>query len=129
MLNKLKEIWNRFKVFIVLSIASLVFALLVIRKSVGGGLEEYLLGEAKAKDDAKKKLQEGQAKLDAEKKQRLDKVEEKKKKDLLAAEKEAENQKKALKNLEKKDSRAFKEKMEKQLGVKEKGKARSKKNG
>ena len=129
MLEKLKLIWNKIRLAVILAIAGVVFAFLVFRKHLGEGFGDYLSEEAKARDLAKKKFEEGNARLEAEKQDKIQKVEDKEKKDLKQAEKAADDKTKELKAVEKKNPEAFKDEMEKELGVKEKRKGRPKKNG
>lgn len=128
MLQKLKLFWNKIRLGVILAIAGIVFAFLVFKKHLGEGFGQYLSDEANARDMAKRKYEEGNARIEAEKQANLQKVEQKEEKDLKQAEKQADNKKEELASLEKKNQEAFKDEMEKELGVKEKKKGKRKKN-
>lgn len=125
MLEKLKMMWKKFRVAIVLAIAGVVFAYMVFKKHLGEGFGDYLQDEAKARDLAKKKFEEGSKRIQEEKEKALKAAEEERQKKLKEAEKAAEDKKKEL---EKKDPEELKGILDKELGVKEKRKGRPKKN-
>jgi hypothetical protein len=128
MLEKLKLFWNKIRLGVILAIAGVVFAFLVFKKHLGDGFGQYLSDEANARDMAKKKFEEGNARLEAEKQADLKKVDQEEKKELKEADKKADDTKKELTQLEKKNEDAFKDEVDKQLGVKEKKKGKRKKN-
>jgi len=128
MLEKIKALWHRIRVFVLLAIASIVFAVMIFKKSVGGGLGEYLKEEAEAKETARKKQEEEMQRLKKEKEEAVKVVEEQRQKELKETEEKAKDKTKKLNELEKKDPDGFKQHLEKELGAKEKRKVRSKKN-
>lgn len=131
-MEKLKSLWNKFRVWIGLLIAAVFVSFLVFKKYFGEGLlehQEQVKKEQEAKQEAQKKLQEETEKLQKEKEEQLKSAEEEKKKKLKEIVTKAKEEREKLKDLEKRDPQGFKVEVERQLGVKEKkGKGKRRKN-
>lgn len=132
-MNKLKQFWNRFKVWIGLLAAGVAISFLVLRKHVGDGLEqqrEQYKKEEEAKEAAEQKLKEETKKLEEKKQEEVKVVDEEKKQRLKEAVAKAKEEKKRLEEEAKRDPQGFKIVLKKELGVTEKKKKGSrKKNG
>lgn len=122
---KLKQLWNKFRVWIGLLVAGIAISFLVLRKHVGDGLEqqrEQYKKENEAKEAAEKKLVEEKQKIEEKKIEEVAKVDEEKKKKLKEAVEKAKEQRDNLKKLEKRDQQGFVMAVEEELGVKQKKK-------
>ena len=131
-MTKLKQFWNRFKIWIGLLAAGVTISFLVLRKHVGDGLEqqrEQYKKEEEAKVAAEQKLQEETKKLEEKKQEEVKVVDEEKKQRLKEAVAKAKEEKKRLEEEAKRDPQGFKIELRKELGVTEKKKkGRRKKN-
>jgi hypothetical protein len=131
-MTKLKQLWNKIKLWVGLFVAGLVVSFLVFRKTVGDGLEEQkeqLKQEEEAKLAAQKKLEEEKVKLEEEKQKEIAKAEEEKKQKLKEAVEKAKQERDRLKTLEKRDAQGFIMEMERELRVKpKKKKGKNKRN-
>lgn len=124
-MTKIKEFWNKFKVWVGLFAAGVLVSFLVLRRHVGDGMQQHRkqqLDEQNAKETAQKKLQEETAKLEAQKQEEEKKAQEEKTQKLKQAVEKAKLEKERLKSLEKRDQQGFIIEMEKELGVKQKKK-------
>jgi hypothetical protein len=126
MLEKLKTWWDKFKLWIGAGLAALALLFLVFKKSPTVGLGDYLKDESQAKKENETKLEQGTAEIKKEEQKEIKKAEEEKNDKLKEAEESAEKKKSELTELEKKDEDAFKQEVNKELGVKE-GKQKKKK--
>jgi hypothetical protein len=126
MLDKLKEFWSKFKGLLAILAAGIAVIFLVLKHDDKQGLGEYLKKQNNAEDDAKKKLEVGTQKIEQEKEEKLKQVDKETEQKLAEAEKEVKKESKQLEALEKTNKDEFKSQLEKQLGVKEKKKGRSK---
>lgn len=127
MLEKLKALWQKLRVYVLLTLASLAFAFMIFRKGVTGELDD-LKNEQAAKEAARKKQLEEEERLRKEKEEAQRKAEEQKQKELKEAEERAKARQKELEDLEQEDPTEFKRQLGRELGVKEKRKGRPKKN-
>jgi uncharacterized membrane protein YhiD involved in acid resistance len=122
-MTKLKQLWNKFKVWVGLFAAGVVISFLVFRRHVGDGLEEQrqqYKKEEEAKVAAEQKLQEETKKLEEKKQEEVKKVDEDKKQKLKQAVEKAKEERDRLKKLEKRDAQGFIMTVEDELGVKQK---------
>ena len=122
---KLKEFWNKFKLWIGLFVAGATLSFLVLRKHVGDGLQqqrEQYKRENEAREAVQKKLEEETAKLEEKKQLELKKADEEKKQKLKEVVTKAKEEKRKLEETVKRDPQGFKMQVEEQLGVKEKKK-------
>jgi len=122
-MTKLKQLWNKFKLWIGLFITGAALSFLVLRRYVGDGLEqqrEQYKKEEEAKSEAEQKLKEETQKLEEKKQEELKVVEEDKKQKLKEAVARAKEEKKKLVEKAKRDPQGFKIELRKELGVKEK---------
>jgi hypothetical protein len=130
---KLKQFWNKFKIWIGLVAAGALLSFLVLRKHVGDGLEqqrEQYKKEEEAKIAAQEKLQQETKKLEEKKQEEVKVVNEEKKQKLKEAVAKAKEEKRKLVEEAKRDPQGFKIELKKELGVTEKKKKGSrKKNG
>lgn len=127
MLEKLKALWSKLKVYVLITLASIAFAFMIFRKGVTGELDE-LKNDHAAKEAARKKQLEEEERLRKEKEEAQRKAEEQKQKELKEAEEKAKAKEKELTDLEQEDPSEFKRQLGRELGVKEKRKGRPKKN-
>ncbi len=132
-MTKLKQYWNKFKLWIGLFVAGAALSFLVLRKYVGDGLEqqrEQYKKEEEAKIAAEQKLAEETKKLEEKKQEEVKVVDEDKKQKLKEAVVKAKEEKRRLVEEAKRDPQGFKIELKKELGVTEKKKKGSrKKNG
>lgn len=126
MLEKLKTMWDKVKLWLGGAVAALALLFLVFRKKPTSDLGEYLKDESKIKQDSEKKLQEGTVEIQKEVKKQLEEEEQQKNKKLDEAEEKAKDKTEKLVELEIKDVEEFKKQLEKELGVKEKTYKKSK---
>jgi hypothetical protein len=130
---KLKQYWNKFKVWIGLFVAGVALSFLVLRKYVGDGLEqqrEQYKKEEEAKIAAEQKLAKETKKLEEKKQEEIKVVDEDKKQKLKEVVAKAKEEKRRLVEEAKRDPQGFKVELKKELGVTEKKKKGSrKKNG
>lgn len=124
-MTKIKELLNKFKIWLGLLVTGLVIGFLVFRKHVGVGLEEQR--EQKKKEEeavllAQKKLEEEKQKLEVQKQEEEKKVELDNKQKLKEAVEKAKTERDRLKILEKRDPQGFVVSIERELGVKQKKK-------
>lgn len=122
-MTKIKQFWNKFKIWIGLFAAGVALSFLVLRKYVGDGLEqqrEQYKKEEDAKVAADKKLQEETNKLEEKKQEETKTVDEEKKQKLKEAVAKAKEEKRRLEEEAKRDPQGFKIELKKELGVKEK---------
>lgn len=124
-MTKLKQVWEKVKIWVGLFIAGAFISFLVFRKHVGDGLaeqREQIKKEEEVKQAAQKKLEEETAKLEEQKQKELAQVQEKKKQKLKEVVEKAKEQRDNLRKLEKRDPQGFVMEVEKELGVKQKKK-------
>lgn len=122
---KLKQFWDKFKIWIGLFAAGVALSFIVLRKHVGDGLEqqrEQYKKEEEAKVAAEQKLQEETKKLEQKKQEEIRIVDEEKKQKLKEAVAKAKEEKRRLEEEAKRDPQGFKIQLKKELGVKEKKK-------
>lgn len=127
-METLKKYWKKIALALGAFVASVALVMLILKKSVTGELGDYLDKEAEARRIAKEKEEAELARLAKQKEEEEAKAAAEAKAKQEAAEKEAAEQAAWLKELEKRDADAFKQQVDKQLGVKEKKKGRPKKN-
>jgi hypothetical protein len=124
-MSKLKQYWDKIKLWVGLFVAGVAISFLVFRKTVGDGLaeqKEQLKIIEDAKELARKQLEEEKVKLEEEKQKEVAKAEEEKKQKLKEAVEKAKVERDRLKALEKRDAQGFVIEMERELGVKQKKK-------
>jgi len=122
-MTKLKQLWNKFKLWIGLFVAGAALSFLVLRKYVGDGLEqqrEQYKKEEEAKVAAGQKLAEETKKLEEKKQEEVKVVDEDKKQKLKEAVARAKEEKKKLVEEAKRDPQGFKIELRKELGINEK---------
>lgn len=127
-METLKKYWKKIVLALGAVAAGIALVMLILKKSVTGELGDYLDKEAEARRVAKEKEAAELARLQKEKEEAEAKAAAEAKAQQEAAEKAAKEREDQLKELEKRDKEAFKEQVNKQLGVKEKKKGRPKKN-
>jgi len=124
-MQKIKNYWNKFKIWIGLFVGGMIVSYLVLRKHIGSGLEEQKMQYAK-EEEAKKasviKLDQETKKLEEKKQEEVKAVDEDKKQKLKEAVARAKEEKKKLVDEAKRDPQGFKVDLRKELGVKEKKK-------
>ena len=124
-MTKLKQFWNKFRIWIGLFVAGVGLSFLVLRKHVGDGLEqqrEQYKKEEEIKLAAQEKLQEETKKLEEKKQEEVKAVDEENKQKLKEAVTRAKEEKSKLEQEAKRDPQGFKMQLKKELGVKEKKK-------
>jgi len=124
-MTKLKQLWNKAKVWIGLFLAGAALSYLVLKKYIGDGLEqqrEQLKKEEEIKIAAQQKLAEETKKLEEKKQEEVKVVDENKKQKLKEAKARAKEEKKKLVEEAQRDPQGFKIELRKELGVKEKKK-------
>lgn len=124
-MTKVKELWNKVKIWVGLVFAGVLMGYLVLRKHVGTGLEEQreqYKREEEAKTAADEKLKEETKKIEEKKQEEITKVQEDKKQKLKDAVVKAKEEKRRLEDEAKRDPQGFKIELNKELGVKEKKK-------
>jgi colicin import membrane protein len=122
---KLKQFWNKFRIWIGLFAAGVALSFLVLRKYVGDGLEqqrEQFKKEEEAKLVSKQKLQEETKILEEKKQEEVKIVDEQKKQKLKEAVIKAKEEKRKLEEEAKRDPQGFKIQVDKELNIKEKKK-------
>jgi hypothetical protein len=122
---KLKQFWNKFRIWIGLFAAGVGLSFLVLRKHVGDGLEqqrEQYKKEEEVKLAAQEKLQEETKKLEEKKQEEVKTIDEENKQKLKEAVARAKEEKSRLEQEAKRDPQGFKIELKKELGVKEKKK-------
>jgi uncharacterized membrane protein YhiD involved in acid resistance len=124
-MTKLKQFWNKFRIWIGLFAAGVGLSFLVLRKHVGEGLEqqrEQYKKEEEVKLAAQEKLQQETEKLEEKKQEEMKAVDEENKQKLKEAVTRAKEEKRKLAEEAKRDPQGFKVELKKELGVKEKKK-------
>lgn len=127
-METLKKYWKKIVLVIGAIAASVALAVLVFKKNITGELGDYLEKDSQARRLAKEKEEAELARLQKEKEKAEVKTAAEAKAQQEAAERAAQEEAARLKELEKRDKEAFKDKVDKQLGVKEKKKGKPKKN-
>lgn len=124
-MTKLKQYWNKFRIWVGLFAAGVALSFLVLRKYVGDGLEqqrEQLKKEEEVKLASQQKLQEETKKLEEKKQEEVKMADEEKKQKLKEAVIRAKEEKRKLEEEAKRDPQGFKIQVDKELGVKQKKK-------
>ena len=124
-MTKLKQLWNKCKLWVGLLVAGVVLSFLVLKKTVGDGLEQHrqqIKDEEEAKAAAQKKLEEEKKALEEKKGEEVKAVDDDKKKKLKDAVARAKEEKRKLVEQSKRDPQGFKIELKKELDVKEKKK-------
>ena len=132
-MQKIKDFWKKFKIWIGLFIGGAVVSFLVLRKHIGTGLEEQrnqFQKEEEARQASNVKLQKETEELQKNKEEEVKIIEEDKKEKLKEAVARAKEQKRTLEEEAKRDPQGFKVQLKKELGaIEKKKKGRRKKNG
>lgn len=122
---KIKQFWNKFKIWIGLLAAGVALSFIVLRKHIGDGLQqqrEQYKKEEETKIAAEQKLQEETKKLEEKKQEEINAINEEKKQRLKEVVERAKEEKRRLVEEAKRDPQGFKIELKKELGVKEKKK-------
>lgn len=127
-METLKRYWKKIVLGVAALVAGVALAILVFKKHITGELGDYFESEAEARRRARQKQLEEEERLRKQKEEELKKAEEEARKKQEEAEAKAKEEEERLKKLEKEDQDAFKDKVNTQLGVKEKKRGRPKKN-